>query len=88
MLVLSRKSGQRVLIGGQIAITIVKISNGGVRIGIEAPAEMPILREELLDKFGAMGDSITEILEAGAIGESANGDRNYQNRLRSTIFPK
>ena len=47
MLVLSRKVGERILIGDQISVTVVRISNGGVRIGIEAPAELPVVREEL-----------------------------------------
>ncbi len=47
MLVLSRKVGERVWIGEHIAVTVVKITGGGVRIGIEAPSEMPVVREEL-----------------------------------------
>jgi carbon storage regulator len=47
MLVLSRKVGERIWIGDQISITVVRISGGGVRIGIEAPPEMPVVREEL-----------------------------------------
>lgn len=47
MLVLSRKVGEKILIGDSIAITVVRISGGGVRIGIEAPSEMPVVREEL-----------------------------------------
>lgn len=47
MLVLSRKVGERVWIGDNIAITIVKVSGQGVRIGIEAPTELPVVREEL-----------------------------------------
>ena len=47
MLVLSRKVGERLWIGENIAITVVKISGGGVRIGVEAPAELPVVREEL-----------------------------------------
>lgn len=47
MLVLSRKPGERILIGDHITITVVKLTNGGVRLGIEAPHEMPIVREEL-----------------------------------------
>ena len=39
MLVLSRKVGERILIGDQIAVTVVRVTGGGVRIGIEAPAE-------------------------------------------------
>ena len=47
MLVLSRKVGERILIGDEIAVTVVRVTGGGVRIGIEAPAEMPVIREEL-----------------------------------------
>lgn len=47
MLVLSRKIGERILIGENIAVTVVRIANGGVRLGIEAPAEFPVIREEL-----------------------------------------
>ena len=47
MLVLSRKVGERVLIGDQIAVTAVRVAGGGVRLGIEAPAELPVIREEL-----------------------------------------
>jgi len=47
MLVLSRKTSERILIGDDIAITIVRIGPNSVRIGIEAPKGMSILREEL-----------------------------------------
>lgn len=53
MLVLSRKVGERILIGDQIAITVVRISGGGVRIGIEAPTQMAVVREELGAKSSA-----------------------------------
>ena len=47
MLVLSRKLGQRFNIGPDIQITIVKIDRNSVRIGIEAPNDVRICREEL-----------------------------------------
>ena len=47
MLVLSRKVGEKILIGDSISITVVRISGGGVRIGIEAPTDLPVVREEL-----------------------------------------
>ena len=53
MLVLSRKVGERVLIGEHIAVTVVKLTNGGVRLGIEAPVELPVVREELAIKMAA-----------------------------------
>jgi carbon storage regulator len=49
MLVLSRKVGERILVGDQVTITVVRITGGGVRIGIEAPPELAVIREELKD---------------------------------------
>ncbi len=48
MLVLSRKRFERILIGPDIRITIVKVDRSQVRLGIEAPPDHAILREELV----------------------------------------
>jgi carbon storage regulator len=47
MLVLSRKVGERILIGDKIAVTVVRVGPGIVRLGVEAPHELSIIREEL-----------------------------------------
>ena len=47
MLVLSRKVGQRILIGDDIAVTVVRVAHGTVRIGVEAPNGLTIVREEI-----------------------------------------
>ncbi|MDX1948705.1 MAG: carbon storage regulator [Pirellulaceae bacterium] len=47
MLVLSRKVGEKIWIGDRIAVTVVRIVGGAVRLGIEAPPEMAVTREEL-----------------------------------------
>ena len=47
MLVLSRREGQRIVIGPDIVITIVTTGPNTVRIGIDAPKEIEILRAEL-----------------------------------------
>ena len=51
MLVLSRKVGERILIGDNISVTVVRISGNGVRIGVEAPTEMAGIRQELKDQM-------------------------------------
>ncbi len=47
MLVLSRLEGERIYIGDDIVVQIVEIrKNGNVRVGIEAPREIPIIRDD------------------------------------------
>jgi carbon storage regulator len=48
MLVLSRKLNEKIVINGDIIVTVVKIDRNQVRIGIQAPGSVPVYREELL----------------------------------------
>ena len=50
MLVLTRKVGEKICIGENIFITVVDIDRGKIRLGIEAPRDIPISREELLTR--------------------------------------
>lgn len=50
MLVLSRKSGEKILVGNNIVITVVRIGPNTVRLGIDADGDIPIVREELLEQ--------------------------------------
>jgi carbon storage regulator len=47
MLVLSRRERERIKLGDSIVVTVVRIGGDKVRLGIEAPADMLVLREEL-----------------------------------------
>ena len=47
MLVLSRKKNESIIINGNIRVTVVGIRGNHVRVGIEAPGSVPIVREEL-----------------------------------------
>jgi carbon storage regulator len=49
MLVLTRRVGESIRVGDKIVVTLVQAAAGKVRIGIEAPPETVILREELVD---------------------------------------
>lgn len=49
MLVLSRNRGQKIAIGDGVVITVVRIDPNTVRIGIEAPRDMNIVRQELAE---------------------------------------
>jgi carbon storage regulator len=52
MLVLSRKLGEKIYIGENICITVVDIDRGKIRLGIEAPRNVPVFRQELLPLDG------------------------------------
>ena len=47
MLVLSRKLGEKIVIGDNILVTVVKIDRNQIRIGIEAPSDIAVYREEI-----------------------------------------
>ena len=47
MIVIPRKKGESVVIGDNIIVTVVKIDRNQIRIGIEAPHDVPVYREEI-----------------------------------------
>lgn len=51
MLVLTRKVGEKILIGDDVIVSVVEISRGGVRIGVEAPQHLSILRYEVYERI-------------------------------------
>ena len=55
MLVLSRKLGEKIIIGDNIVVTVVKIDRNQIRLGIEAPQSVPVYREEIAP--GCLGSS-------------------------------
>ena len=59
MLVLSRKKGQTIRIGDDIEITIVATANDQVKIGINAPKNIEILRQEVFEEIQAENKAAT-----------------------------
>ena len=59
MLVLQRKKEESIIIGGNIKITIAEIGSDRVKISIEAPKDIPILRAELVEAADANKEAIT-----------------------------
>lgn len=72
MLVLNRKEGQSIRIGDDIRITVVEVDGGQVKIGIDAPKQVGIHRQEVY----------ASIQEENA--EAANGPEALLNLLKST----
>lgn len=71
MLVLSRSEGERICIGNDITIHVVRFRNGRVRIGIEAPQDVAIVRDEIKDSWQ---DALRRDLEpAGTPGTDVLG---------------
>lgn len=50
MLVLTRKVGQKILIGDNVEVTILGISGGQIKVGVSAPKSVDVDREEVRDK--------------------------------------
>jgi carbon storage regulator len=69
MLVLSRKLNERIVINGNIVVTVVDIRGDKVRLGVEAPRDVAVYRSELLESIQA--DVICRGLAPDAQGVSS-----------------
>ena len=76
MLILTRRPGERVVIGGEILVTVMGVSGHTVRLGIEAPEGVSIYREEIWlaveAENRAAAEASAEDLPGGAA--AASGD--------------
>lgn len=65
MLVLTRKSGEGVLLGDNIKIVVVEVKGNQVRLGIEAPPELAVYREEVYRKIQEENITAAKVDSAG-----------------------
>lgn len=56
MLVLTRKAGESIVIAEQIIVTVLEVNSKSVRIGIEAPKEISVHRQEIQNKIDGAKD--------------------------------
>lgn len=56
MLILSRKSGQSIVVNDDIVITIVAVAHNRVKVGIRAPGYVPVFRQEIVERMVAKGE--------------------------------
>lgn len=61
MLIVTRRQGERIMVGDDIVIEVLEVSGGSVRIGIEAPRSLPVYREELLNGSEPAADQAASI---------------------------
>jgi len=58
MLILTRRVGERLMIGDEIQITVLGVKGNQVRIGVHAPADVSVHREEIYDRVRAERESV------------------------------
>lgn len=64
MLVLTRKKGEKIVLGGNIVLTILSVDRTSIRLGIEAPPPINIVREELSSRSSLPFPSVERTQDA------------------------
>ena len=65
MLILTRRVGERLCIGEQVTVTVLDVKGKQVRIGIDAPRDVAVHREEIYERIQREGTRVTEPEAAG-----------------------
>lgn len=87
MLALTRKSGQSIIIGGQIEILIVEIKGDQVRLGIRAPKDISVFRKEIYETIQAENKAAANSAQLSVedvneiLAEAANAKRVVKEKL-------
>jgi len=84
MLVLSRKVGEKIVIGKDIVIMVTAIAGDRVRLGISGPAEVPIHRAEICQRIEKEEQSRTSQLAPQGATSGATGARSSAHVCEST----
>jgi carbon storage regulator len=75
MLVLTRRVGQKIVIGNEIVVDVLSVSGEGVRIGITAPSETSVHRYEVfkeIEEANRAAEAVAESIEESALGNLAD----------------
>jgi carbon storage regulator len=84
MLVLTRKQGEKIKIGDDVVITVVRTKGKAVRLGIQAPAHVPVLRGEIAAAIAGENQRSAHVGgEESADGDAEGGGQSLQSRLTS-----
>jgi carbon storage regulator len=76
MLVLTRRAGETVVIGGDVQVTVLDVRGAQVRVGINAPKSVPVHRQEIYeriqrDQAAAAAQAITQTQQPATVRDSA-----------------
>ena len=71
MLVLTRKVGEKLLIGDDVVISVVEVNRGSVRLGVEAPQTVSILRHEVYERIQEENLTSSQVSSAKDIEQAA-----------------
>ncbi|MDP6903041.1 MAG: carbon storage regulator CsrA [Verrucomicrobiota bacterium] len=64
MLVLSRKPKESIIINGNVTVSVLRIDSDNVRIGIEAPMEIPVMRQEIYNEISQNNQAAAGLAKA------------------------
>ena len=79
MLILQRKKEQSITIGDNICITVIDIGNDWVKLAIDAPRDVSILRSELIEAASANQEAVSVTLNAGSISRISDLINAHKN---------
>jgi carbon storage regulator len=85
MLILSRRVGDAILVDGGIRIVIIACDRKGVRIGVEAPSDVNILREEIVTQITTENQrayATAEVRDLLGVGSATGGSGTEENDRR------
>jgi carbon storage regulator len=74
MLMMTRRAGQKIVIGDGITIEVVEVAGNTVRLGVDAPRSVPVYREEIWTAVRAENEAAATELPAAPPAPQAPGD--------------
>ena len=77
MLILTRKVGETLMIGDEIEVTILSLKGNQVRIGVNAPKDVPVHREEIYDRIKREQAGTGNEASSGHSSEEDRAERNH-----------
>jgi carbon storage regulator len=74
MLKITRRTGERIMLGEDIVVTLLEVSGRSARIGIDAPRSVPVYREEIWVEVKRENEAAATAAAAASLPELAAGD--------------